>query len=313
MTDSVKDWADNNLSAEQMLERMQMLRYKVHERRIGEVWKDFTASGFEPILIKGWAAAQFYPQPYRREFGDIDLLIAPERYAAARIFLQNSGKSRQPVDLHRGARHHDTLDFGELFSASVRVPCGTVGVVRVPRAEDHLRILCVHWLTDGGVDRGRLWDIYYAVDRRSADFDWERLLNVVSPTRRRWIVCTIGLARKYLALSLENTPIDEEAGRLPRWLTETVEREWRSGGRLQPLPFDYDGDRKKFLRQMSRALFTGAGEDRRALGRQIKMRLAPNPIYATVDAEGEFEGRRRTLYRLKNFFRRLSKLGMKKE
>ncbi|MGI8467816.1 MAG: nucleotidyltransferase family protein [Pyrinomonadaceae bacterium] len=273
----------NTFSPEEILERVRILRYKVHEKKIGEVWEDFTVAGFRPILIKGWAAAQFYPKPYRREFTDLDLLIAPEQFRDAKAFLKNSERS-YPVDLHHGARRHDTLSFAEIFAESETVKCGSVEV-RVPRAEDHLRILCVHWLTDGGAYREKLWDVYYAVANRSSNFDWERLLNVVSPVRRRWIVCTIGLAHKYLGLPVEDTPIAAETENLPSWLSKTVEKEWRSEVKLQPLP-SFRHRRKEFKEQ-------------------LKKRFPPNPIHAAVSVEGSFDKRIRIGYQLENFFRRL--------
>jgi len=33
----------------------------------------FENAGFKPILIKGWAAAQLYPQSSDRQFNDINL------------------------------------------------------------------------------------------------------------------------------------------------------------------------------------------------------------------------------------------------
>lgn len=301
----------NNLSQEEMLERMRMLRYKVHETELEGVWKELEDAGFEPILIKGWAAAQFYPQPYRREFSDIDIAVAPERFTEATMFLKNHAGG-YPVDLHKGVRRHDTLPFGEILSASKIIRCGAVKV-RIPRVEDHLRILCAHWLTDGGARPEKLWDIYYAVANRSADFDWQRLLNVVSPTRRRWVICTIGLAHKYLGLPVEDTPLAEEAKRLPRWLIKAVESEWLDETKLQPLPIRYADSRREVLGEIGGYLLQGFRSDRKNLWKQISKRLSPNPIQATVEVEGEFDARTRIIYQLKNFRRRLSKLGLKKD
>jgi hypothetical protein len=264
-------------------ERFQILKYKVNEIEIEKIWKRFTEAGFEPVLIKGWAASRLYPEPFRRQFSDIDLMIAPEKFAVAEEFSKTL-KQRLPVDLHNGARHLDALSFADLFANSVEEKCNETWI-RVLRPEDHLRILCIHWLTDGGAYKERLWDIYYAVKNRGENFDWERLLNSISARRRRWIVCTIGLAHKYLKLEIEDTPIASEAKKLPEWLIKTVEREWESDVKMMPLE-----------------MFWG---DKKMLWKQIKKRFPPNPIHAVVLEEGDFDAKIRLGYQLKNMFRRL--------
>ncbi len=268
-----------------MDDRYKIIRHKVREMQTQKIWADFEKAGFEPILIKGWAAAQVYPQPYEREFVDVDLMVPPGKFEAARRFASELNAPGLPVDLHSGARHLDTLSFEELFADSRIVQCGA-SEVRVLRDEDHLRILCVHWLNDGGADREKLRDIYYAVANRDPEtFDWDRLLSVVSPKRRRWIVCAVGLAHRYLNLDVEDTPIGREAKEIPAWLSEAVEREWRSGVKLLPLHF--------FL------------NDKKALWEQVKKRIPPNPVQATVELEGDFDDRPRIFYQLKNVWTRL--------
>lgn len=301
-----------SLSPDEMLERMQMLRYKVHEKKIENTWTELLNAGFDPLLIKGWAAAQFYPQPYKREFSDIDIVIEPRRYEEVEKFLK-ANPNGYNIDLHRGLRRHDTLPFEEIFSSAKFATCGSVEI-RMPRPEDHLRILCVHWLTDGGAYRAKLWDIYYAISNRADDFDWDRLLNVVSPIRRRWIVCTIGLAHKYLGLKIEDTPLAEEALIIPPWIIKTVEREWESETRLQPLAgIQYNNGRNKFLAQLKNFILLNVKNDPKGFWVQLQKRLFPNPIYATVDLEGKFDRKPRVFYQLGSFLRRLKKFGLMKD
>lgn len=263
--------------------RFLILNYKVNEIEIEKIWKNFREAGFDPILIKGWAASKLYPEPFRRQFSDVDLMIAPERFEEALTFSKNLNL-RLPVDLHEGARHLDSFDFADLFLNSVEEMCNKTPI-RVLRPEDHLRILCIHWLTDGGAYRDRLWDIYYAVANRSENFDWDRLLEGISARRRRWVVCTIGLAHKYLDLDIEDTPIVSEAKNLPRWLTRTIEKEWASDVKMMPLEMFWS--------------------DRKMLWKQIKKRFPPNPIHAVVLEKGDFDGKIRFGYQIKNAFRRL--------
>jgi len=110
-------------------------------------------------------------------------------------------------------------------------------------------------------------------------------LNAAGQTRRKWIVCVIGLAVKYLELNIEDTPLAKEAAHIPRWLIKAVEKEWQSDVKLRPLRY--------FL------------HDRKELWRQIKKRIPPNPIQATVDMNGEFNNRPRIFYQIGDIFLRL--------
>jgi hypothetical protein len=263
--------------------RWKLLQVRLYETRISEAVSFFLQNDLEPILIKGWLAAQNYPQLYQRHFSDIDLIIEPSKFESAVTCLKKY-KENYLIDLHNGARHLDSLSYENLFENSRSVKCGETEI-RVLRPEDHLRVLCVHWLTDGGENKERLWDIYYAVANRQKDFDWDRCLNVVSEKRRKWIVCTIGLAHKYLGLDVSDTPIADEVSDFPEWLITTLEREWQCDERLIPL---------------HQCL-----HDKQKLFKQIKKRIPPNPIQATIDMEGDFDNKSRIFYQVGDIFFRL--------
>jgi hypothetical protein len=168
-----------------------------------------------------------------------------------------------------------------LFRDSCEVVCGG-GIVRVLSPEDHLRILVVHWLTDGGAYKERLWDIVYLLENRESDFDWEKCLMQVGENRRRWIVCVIGAARKYLGLKVDGFPFASETTDLPEWFVRALEKEWASDVRLLPL----------------RSVLA----DRREFWRQIRKRIPPNPIQATVEMEGSFDSYVRFQYQIGSIF-----------
>lgn len=260
-----------------------MLQLRLFERRIAEASAFFRENNIEPVLIKGWAAAQVYPESFQRYFTDIDLLVPPDKYENAVKCLERFD-NKHLIDLHKGARHLDSLSFENLFANSKIVECGETEI-RILRPEDHLRVLCVHWLNDGGADREKLWDVYYAVENRPPDFDWDRCLNVVGEKRKKWIICAVGLAQKYLNLNLENTPLGEIKIEIPRWLTKTIEKEWQSDARLLPLE--------------------ACLNDRRRLWQQIKKRFPPNAVQATIEMEGDFDEKSRLKYQLGNVFQRL--------
>ena len=264
-------------------EKLKIITFRVYEKKLQDIWKYFQENNLKPILIKGWAAAINYPKPYTRRLGDYDLAINPlkfENAAAVQKKLQTG-----EVDLHDGLRKLDKANWDYLYKNSILKKCGDTDI-RVLKPEDHLRVLCVHWLADGGREKDKLRDIYYAVKNRPADFDWDGCLKVVGDKRRKWIIYTIGLTHKYYGLSVDDLPFAVEAKKLPDWLIKTVEKEWG-----HPVTFKYLqaclGNRKEFFEQLSR-------------------RFPPNPIQATVNMDGDFDGSNRILYQIGDVLERFT-------
>ena len=264
--------------------KWELLQTAIESRSIRSAFELFRSNGVEPVLIKGWAAGRFYPKGIFRPTSDIDLAVAASDFENADTLCRSSKPTGFAVDLHRELRHLDTCSWQDLFSNSHLVDLDGEQI-RVLRPEDHLRVLAVHWLTDGGWFRDRLWDIYYAIANRPADFDWGRCLDSVSPIRRRWIICVIGLTHKYFELDIDALPFAAESRDLPTWLIKAVEREWASGIRLLPL-YRFTRDPGGFLKQ-------------------VKKRLPPNPIYATVDMEGSFDATTRIHYQIGTIAKRI--------
>lgn len=259
-----------------------LLAAKVHEERLHLVFDAFRGHAIEPILIKGWAAARNYPSHHLRQMGDIDIAVAPNEYDRAKVIWKDPELGRHNVDLHNGLRHLDSLSWDDLFGNSLLIDLNA-SQIRVLRPEDHLRVLCTHWLNDGGEYKEKLWDVYYAVANRPNEFDWSRCLDAVDQNRRRWVICAIALAHCYLGLEVDDLPFADELNHVPKWIINCIEKGWQQE-RLEPV--------------------LTTVRDRKHLFRQIGRRLPPNPIRATIEANGDLYGSRRWLYQAAVLVRR---------
>lgn len=265
------------------IEKWLLLQSEVQKVQIVKVFKYFRELEIEPILIKGFAVSRLYPNDKQRISTDIDICVSESDYQKA---LNNLGKGeieRVNIDLHNSLRHLDTLEWDVLFNRSVLVEIGNEKI-RIPAEEDHLRIMCTHWLTDGGEDKSKLWDIYYLVKNRKKDFNWDLCFQGISNRRKFWIIYTIGLAGKYLDLDLSSLPFSEEAQNLPNWLTKSIEKIWDRKHPFIPLESCFQ-DREMFLYQ-------------------IKLRLPPNPVMATIGVEGDLDKPYIFFYQVKHFIKR---------
>jgi hypothetical protein len=124
----------------------------------------------------------------------------------------------------------------------------------------------------------RLWDIYYAVKNRPADFDWDKCLSGVSPTRQKWIVTTIAIARRYLELDVSDLPFADQTDSIPKWILRCLEKEWASDVRLRSLH--------------------ACVRDPKLFWQQILKRIPPNPIESTIEMEGKFDDSSRAKYQI---------------
>lgn len=260
-----------------------LLNQKRLEIRAAGIFSELRASGFEPVLIKGWAAAKNYPPNTSRYYSDIDIAVSSADFKAVSGIIAAARSSLSGVDLHNELRHLDSVPWPKLFGRSSVVETDS-GPIRILSPEDHLRVMATHWLNDGGANKERLWDIYYAVTNRPSDFDWSVCLDPVSRTRRGWVICAIGLAHKYLDLPINDLPFRDDALKIPKWVIKTVEKEWTNNEPRRPLQTCL-GDRKLFLRQ-------------------LRKRFPPNPIEATIQTESPIDETGRTAIQIRNAFQR---------
>ena len=156
----------------------------------------FAQAGIPLVILKGAAAAVYYPEPFRRAMGDVDFLVPQARFEEAAALMEREGyvlsnpaTSENPRHLgytKNGIRfelhHHfsmEDLDIEDVvidgLNHRVRAAVGNYGFPMLPRLSnglvllDHLR----HHLKDGlGLRQVLDWMMY--VNRELDDEFWEK-------------------------------------------------------------------------------------------------------------------------------------------
>ena len=244
--------------------KWQQLSNIAHQRKLAMVFSSSSLRDNRPILIKGWSVGRFYSEGHFRVCNDVDLIF-PESDQDMLSTTLGDLSSVAAIDAHFGPRHLDKLSFEELFAGSYEVELDNIPI-RVLSDEDNLRVTAVHWLTDGGVNKERLWDIYYLVKNRRPDFDWDRCLNSSGIVRRSWVIAAIATASDHLGLDVSELPIAVREFQLPSWFQRTLQKEWERG---------------IYTRRILSTVLTKP----KYLLEQLNRKLPPNPIAATIETE----------------------------
>ena len=193
-------------------------------------------NGIPVVLVKGQSLAQDYPDPERRQPGDIDLLLLPSSYEAAKEVLLPKATSVSEEDLqtwHQGM-HFRSIEVelhGSISTLMSRkldrklatllteqfdgraFPTVTIGgaEIPVPEADFNAIYIFVHFLQHywaGGVGLRQLvdWMIFVSVHKRE-------IHPVILETRLEelgllnlWKVFT-GFAQEYLGCPTEKLPL----------------------------------------------------------------------------------------------------------
>ncbi len=251
-----------------------------NRRRTSECVSLLRSTGFEPVVIKGWAVARFYDTFWERVYSDCDVAFDPADFGRAVEYFSQAETRGIAADLHEGLRTFDNLPWEDLYSRSYNVDLdGTP--IRVLADEDNLRVTALHWLTDGGVNKERLWDIYYLVKNRNEDFDWQRCLESNGPVRKTWVMAAIATARDHLELDLKGLPEKAQSFQLPEWYMKTLDKEWKRG---------------VYPRRVLSTVLTRP----KLLAEQIYRRFPPNKIAATVATETPIDDSPRLSAQLKS-------------
>ena len=263
--------------------RLHTLQSAMHEREIENALALLRSAGVEPILVKGWAVARLYPESGLRPYGDLDLCVDPKQYRVAKAALDKEESKTYQVDLHQGFKTLDDRSWEELFSRSHLLKLGETEV-RILDPEDHLRILCLHFLREGAWRPLWLCDIALALETRPSDFDWD-LFAGHQGRRRKWFACAIVVAHQLLDANVEGVPESLGQMTLPSWFIPTLLKAWET-------------------RLMLRRHRTPMNTAWRAPGEALRLGALrshwPNPIEATIGVNGPFNELPRLPFQLGN-------------
>ena len=242
----------------------------LQQQRIESLFRSLDSSGIQPLLVKGWAAARLYGDEGLRPYVDVDICVERRQLAGAESALKALANNELNVDLHREFETLGGGSYKEIYARAETIdPDGVT--VRVPCAEDHLRVLAIHMLREGAWRPLWLCDVAAAVESRPATFSWDICLG-----RNRqwsnWVICALKLAEEMLGAKINGTPAAGEKP-LPQSLVRTVLNEWGS-----PAP-------SMSLRHQSP--MAGAFRSRAALTAGFRNRW-PNAIEGTVVSGGLF-------------------------
>src|SRR5258707_7253344 len=174
------------------LYRIHRLEASLHVARLKRAFQLFREAGIEPVLVKGWNVARLYPEPGLRHYFDLDLCVSHDCYPEANCLVASLGQDSLNVDLHDELDHLDVMKWDEFLSRS-RLIIVDDTEVRVPCAEDHLRILCVHWVRHCAWRPAGFCDFPAALGTSPLAFDWEPILGA-DPGRADWGSCPLGPA-----------------------------------------------------------------------------------------------------------------------
>jgi hypothetical protein len=262
--------------------RLYTLQSRTNKTKIEKVFTTLRAARVECILIKGWAAARYYPEKGLRPYGDIDICVRKEDYRQAERALADLDPVKFKVDLHAGFTRFGIREEEQLFARSELVNLAGIEI-RVLGAEDHLRVICFHLMREGAWRPLWLVDVAAALESRKEDFDWNYCLG--EKLQARPVISAIALAHLLLQAKIDDIPQVKPRNQNPRWLVSTVLNEW--GSRIPSMTHRHGRPMRDHLRDQG-DLLSG-----------LRHRW-PNAIEATTTMHGPFNDLPRLPFQIGN-------------
>lgn len=260
--------------------RLNALNHQIHQAKVDNIFTVLREAGIEPILIKGWSAARYYPAPGLRPYGDMDVCVRRDEYEPAAKTLESLGGLKYQIDLHSGFAKFGIRAEEELYACSQLVRDGQTEV-RILGPEDHLRVVCYHLMREGAWRPLWLVDVAAALEGRAPNFNWDYCLG--ERLQARPVISAIGLAHLLLGAEIEDIPDSQRFKKNPRWLVPTVLKEW--GSKTPSMPSRHAMPMLRHVRRQGDIL------------NGLRHRW-PNPIEATTTMQGSFNNSPRLPYQI---------------
>ena len=100
---------------------MSMMQQQTMLPILNQAWKALENAGIHPVLLKGFALAQYYPQPYLRQWGDIDMYVGQKQYHDACAALREAfPQAKHPKEEFEFLKHYNFV-FGDTVLEMHRV------------------------------------------------------------------------------------------------------------------------------------------------------------------------------------------------
>ena len=181
----------------------------------------FEQAGIPLVILKGTAAAAYYPEPFRRSMGDVDFLVPPERFEEAVNLMLGNGYREKG----NGPRHKEFMKDGieyelhrrysplgmdveeyikEGFSQLEKGAIGKDSFPMLPRMANGIVLLthlCSHLKKGVGLRQMIDWMMY--VDRELDDAFWENEFRQVAERKglAPLAITATRMCQQYLGLS----------------------------------------------------------------------------------------------------------------
>ena len=100
---------------------MSMMQQNTMLPILNQAWNALIKADIHPVLLKGLALAQYYPQPHLRQWGDIDLYVGQKQYHDACAVLRKAfPEAKHPEEEFEFLKHYNFV-FGETVLEMHRV------------------------------------------------------------------------------------------------------------------------------------------------------------------------------------------------